>query len=294
MTNGNDAGGLKSALVGYVAASLIAHAIIVLAAIALYSAPQKKLFVTPAYTVVSIASPSTPLNPPLLRGDAKPALPGVPSSVPSAPSVIERPSAPPEKPVKPGKAAKETGRPLKADVGALNATIKKIERKVKKEKALDSERASVASAIESIRKKQKGTPGKGGATQTINSTGRQAPAPVAKAADQKAPSGPANTSLTQGNLSTRYPAYYALIRDRVQENWKYPFQDDKVLVTISMKIDKTGALLEVTLEKGSGNALLDASLINAVKKAAPFPALPHGFEGDFLETGLRFCQGCTE
>ncbi len=271
MSGDNGAGGLKGALVGSVAASLIAHAIIVAAAIALYGAPQKKLFVTPAYTVVSIVAPSS----------AKPALP----------TLTARPSAPPEKPVKTGKAAKETLKPLKTDVGA---TIKKIEHKVQKERAIERERASVASAIESIRKKQKGRPGKEGAPQTTKSTGREGAAPVAKAADPKAQASPANTSLTQENLSTRYPAYYALIRDRVQENWKYPFQDDKVLVTISMKIDKTGALLDVTLEKGSGNALLDASLINAVKKAAPFPALPHGFEGNFLETGLRFCQGCTE
>ncbi|MBI5235148.1 MAG: TonB family protein [Deltaproteobacteria bacterium] len=280
------AGGLKSA----VAASLIAHTIIAIAAIALYGAPQKKLFVAPNYTVVSIASPSTPFNSTLLTGESKPALPGAPN----VPSVIGIPSASPEKPVKTTKIAKETERPIKTDVGAA---IKKIERKAQKEKALERDKRDVETAIESIKKKQVGKSVKGAPHIPPDKGGLKGVAttvPVPMTADQKAQAGTTGASLTQENLSAGYPAYYALIRDRVQENWKYPFQDDKALITISMKIGRTGALLDVALEKGSGNALLDSSLINAVKKAAPFPPLPHGFEGDFLETGIRFCQGCAE
>lgn len=281
MTGDNGINGLKSALT----ASLIAHILLAVAAIALYSAPRKKLFSTAAYTIVSIAAHSS----------AKPA-PTRPSSAPPEKLIKTKgvgPNDAPKTAKTAPKAIKETAKPVKTDV---NAAIKKIEHKVQKERAIERERTSVSSAIESIKKRQRGKPGEGGALLAIKSAGKEEGAPIAGTAQSKAQTvtGPANTSLTQENLSARYPAYYALIRDRVQENWKYPFQDDRVLVTVSMKIDKAGTLLDVTLEKGSGNALLDASLINAVKKAAPFPALPHGFEGDFLETGLRFCQGCTE
>lgn len=97
-------------------------------------------------------------------------------------------------------------------------------------------------------------------------------------------------------IEAKYPAYYSIIKDRVQAAWIYPegFNANDVSIVISIKIGKSGRLIDSWVEKGSGNKNFDDSLINAVKKASPFPPLPQDFKNVYLETGLRFCPLCKE
>jgi TonB family protein len=81
----------------------------------------------------------------------------------------------------------------------------------------------------------------------------------------------------------------------VQENWSYPeaYQRAGLSMIVSLRIARTGKLISVWVEERSGNPRFDSSLVNAVKKAAPFEPLPQGFDGAWLETGLRFCPECS-
>lgn len=97
-------------------------------------------------------------------------------------------------------------------------------------------------------------------------------------------------------IEAKYPAYYSIIKERVQAAWIYPegFNASDVSIVISIKIGKSGRLIDSWVEKGSGNKNFDDSLINAVRKASPFPPLPQDFKNVYLETGLRFCPLCKE
>jgi TolA protein len=107
--------------------------------------------------------------------------------------------------------------------------------------------------------------------------------------------GPLMTAGAQlSNLQASYPAYYSAITDRVQSSWVFPegMAGKDLSIIVSIKIGKDGGLLESWIERSSGNTLFDESLVNAVKKASPFPPLPEDFKGKYLETGLRFCPMC--
>jgi protein TonB len=59
-------------------------------------------------------------------------------------------------------------------------------------------------------------------------------------------------------------------------------------VIVVIKIQRDGRILEANFEKASGNRQLDASVMNALKKADPLPPLPDDFRESFLEIGIRF------
>ncbi len=110
------------------------------------------------------------------------------------------------------------------------------------------------------------------------------------------PSGTRSSGLRAGEFEIKHKAYFVIIRDRINENWFYPegFNRKGVSVIVSIRIGRGGELIENRVEKTSGNRQFDLSLLHAVKKSAPFPPLPIDFEGEFLETGLRFCPECAK
>ncbi len=79
-------------------------------------------------------------------------------------------------------------------------------------------------------------------------------------------------------------SYYALIRQKIRNEWIYPALDTEGLeVIISIKIDSNGKVLSNVVEKSSGNIIFDRSAIKAVSKASPLP--PPYVE---MEIGFRF------
>ncbi|MFQ5465696.1 MAG: TonB family protein [Thermodesulfobacteriota bacterium] len=119
--------------------------------------------------------------------------------------------------------------------------------------------------------------------------------PAPEVAEEAAPAAAPSGRITMENLKAEYPEYYRAIRDRVWENWIYPMDlgGKDVEVIIAIKIGRSGELLDREIEKSSGNRILDQSLVGAIMKAAPFPPLPEGMAGEYLDTGLRFCPGCA-
>ncbi len=91
----------------------------------------------------------------------------------------------------------------------------------------------------------------------------------------------------------KFKRYYAEVRDKIRSNWIYPGETDKRLEAIySLRISPNGELIKVWKEKGSGNTLFDESGLRAIKKSAPFPALPDEIKEDYFEFGVRFCPEC--
>lgn len=284
------------------AGSVLLHAALLAAAALVYSGANR-VFIAPVYTVDLVAGH----RPHSQAGAEKPAAerPAPPAPVEAA---KEAPAPPkPAEPVKtePVKAApapkKEAPSPDAVKVQkkpTIEDALKKIEKKVEHRK----DEALVASSIEELKHKMEAErlsrEKVARLKEEIASRGSERPAP--QAAVSPAPARQTNPASGGGaqrvSLEEKYSAYYGMLRDRVQENWIYPqgLKDNTISVIVSMKIARSGKLLEVAVERSSGNRAFDDSLLKAIRKAEPFPPLPVDLEGSFLETGLRFCPGCAQ
>lgn len=279
-------------MVKTLAGSVIFHAVIISAGLFLFEAGSKRDFFTPVYTVEIIAPSGVGAAP-------APEAVEAPAQTEAAP---EKTASPPAKEEKKPEAKEEKVRIKES--ASISEALRKVEERVRKK----TEAESVTSKIEEIKKRKEAREKETGGRlselrKELGSRAEPKAGPAApSAADAKSAvktaKGPAGSGATTGagSLKARYPAYYSIIHDRVQENWIYPdgFEYKKVSVIVSIKIDRSGKLLELLLEESSGNKRFDDSLMNAVQKASPFPPLPHEFEGKYLETGLRFCPGCAE
>lgn len=272
------------------AGSVILHAALIAAAVLLYASGAGRVFITPVYTVDLVAQGPRPARqasqpaPPAPAPKAEPAPPepAAPKSAPKAASVKVSPES-----VK----VKETP--------SVDDALKKLEKKVERRK----DEALVASSIDDLKKKMEAE--RRSRDERVSKlreeiTSRTAPAKPREAAPSAKPQASTAMNPSGGaakvDLEKKYPAYYGIIGDKVQENWIYPqeLKDNRISVIVSIKIAKTGKLLDVSVEQSSGNQAFDDSLLKAVKKAAPFPPFPVDMEGSFLETGLRFCPGCAQ
>ncbi|MCL2123798.1 MAG: cell envelope integrity protein TolA, partial [Desulfovibrionaceae bacterium] len=69
--------------------------------------------------------------------------------------------------------------------------------------------------------------------------------------------------------------YGAQIVMAVQPNWHWPAQAKGSLsVTLYLKIDATGRVLDVRVEESSGNAVFDSSAVSAVRVTHMLPPPP--------------------
>lgn len=273
--------GFKKTLAG----SVVLHAAAIATAAFIFASGADRVFIAPVYTVDLVS-----------RGPAR-ATPARSAPAPEPPAP-EPQRAPEEAPTK--QAAQKTAPPtpaaetvkVKAQAKpSVEEALKKIEEKVDRRK----DEKLVASSIDSLKKKLE--------AERLSRVDRVArlKEEISSRASSEVAQAPATGQATAAgaqkvSLEAKYPAYYGMIRDSVQENWIYPegLRDNRISVIVSIKIARTGKLLDVSVEKSSGEEAFDASLLKAVKKAAPFPPLPVDMEGSFLETGLRFCPGCAQ
>lgn len=272
--NGPSMNGFRKTLAG----SVLFHAALLAAAALVYSGGSR-VFITPVYTVDLVAPGQMP-------GKQVPAPEPVPTVEPGQP---EPPAPAPQQKTDPVEAPKDTVKVKEKP--SLEDALKTIQRKVEKRQ----DKALIDSSIDDLRKKMEASKASRERVDKL----REELAARANTQAKAAPAEPMNPAAGGGaaraNLEEKYSAYYGVLRDKVQENWIYPqgLKDNKISVIVSIKIERSGKLLEVSVEKSSGNKAFDASLLTAIKKAAPFPPLPVDLEGSFLETGLRFCPGCV-
>ncbi|MDP2690468.1 MAG: cell envelope integrity protein TolA [Deltaproteobacteria bacterium] len=304
--------------------SLVLHIAVITLALLFFNAPKRKIF-TPVYTVDLVATgPKAKASakksppPPVKEESPAPVEPKAaaePIAEPAPPKAVKK-SEPVKAPLPVKKeAAQETVKmkPRTEEKVSITDKIEEIARKKEREK----EEALLSSSIDDIKKKQQEQSRevserledirKRLAAQEASARAarppagsKDAPRPPAQAA--QAPDSGARTGfigrsgITSENLQTQYREYYNIIHDRVHGQWIYPrgFEYEKVTVIVSIRIDRSGNLIKSWLEESSGNRSFDDSLINATRKAAPFPPLPVDLEGNFLDVGLRFCPKCPE
>jgi periplasmic protein TonB len=97
--------------------------------------------------------------------------------------------------------------------------------------------------------------------------------------------GSGGVGLGAGNpFGNRFGYYAALVRERVAQKWQTAEVDARLKtappVIVTFDIRRDGSVSNVRLLQRSGNVQLDYSCQRAILDAAPFPALPAGYERD--------------
>lgn len=83
-------------------------------------------------------------------------------------------------------------------------------------------------------------------------------------------------------------AYMAKVQRRITRKWRPPLSDYSTKVVVNYIIKKNGDLGKYSITESSGNSRMDVSATEALKKAAPFPPLPSGYNEDTLEVKFTF------
>jgi TonB family protein len=84
--------------------------------------------------------------------------------------------------------------------------------------------------------------------------------------------------------------YYMDVRNTVETSWRKPeFLTKKDLQTlVTIKIRKDGRIVDINVDKSSGNRVYDESIMRALRAAEPLPAIPAVLNTDFVELGFNF------
>jgi TonB family protein len=87
--------------------------------------------------------------------------------------------------------------------------------------------------------------------------------------------------------------YVLLTRDAIQRAWTTPVTIEaagalKGRVTVNYVVSRAGALVDVELTQGSGNDEMDSTLVDAIRRAAPFAPFPEGIAARQMLIRARF------
>lgn len=88
-------------------------------------------------------------------------------------------------------------------------------------------------------------------------------------------------------------AYYlSLIRYRIQENWRPPYQtlgeSDRMTAIVGFRVLRNGVLTDVNLESSSNRFLYDQAAQRAIHAMGNLPSLPEEFSGEYLTVHIEF------
>lgn len=85
--------------------------------------------------------------------------------------------------------------------------------------------------------------------------------------------------------------YQVEVEERIKGNWSYPValqtkEDLEAIVVVMVR--REGAISNMELKKGSGNAIFDQSVLRAVERSDPLPPFPEGYRRSYDEIEIRF------
>ena len=86
--------------------------------------------------------------------------------------------------------------------------------------------------------------------------------------------------------------YLLDIWEKIKGAWNVPGMAKKGLETIVVvKIRKDGRIVDINIEKRSGNRVYDESVLRVLRAVEPLPPIPSSLNTDALEIGFRFLPG---
>jgi len=200
------------------------------------------------------------------------------------PKDLREPKQKPEKSLpeaKEKKASPKKPQPIKKEDDSVSISKKKVP---PKNKATREEVNRLEERIKNIRKKDyidvakagSGGSGRGGAGGGVGS------------------GVPFSGDGTGKPLDPAMQKYLLDIWEKIKNAWNVPGMASykKNLETIVMvKIRKDGRIVDISIEKRSGNRVYDESILRVLRAVEPLPPIPSSLNMDSIEVGFRFLPG---
>ncbi len=101
----------------------------------------------------------------------------------------------------------------------------------------------------------------------------------------------ASGSDADGPLNPLEQKYYLDIMDKIKAVWNMPsiaVGKKNLEMDVVIKIRKDGKLVDINIDKGSGNRIYDESAIRAIRAAEPLPPIPAVLNKDSIEIPFAF------
>jgi protein TonB len=88
-----------------------------------------------------------------------------------------------------------------------------------------------------------------------------------------------------------YPYYSEQIIRKIWGQWRWDGNYGKLRVLVYFKIRRNGTVYDISVRESSGIGEYDKHALDTICRAAPFPDLPDGYEGDLLGVFFEFKCG---
>lgn len=89
--------------------------------------------------------------------------------------------------------------------------------------------------------------------------------------------------------------YIGLLKFRIQENWRTPFQkSDQISAIVGFEVERTGKIINIIVEKSSAVFMYDQAALRAIHLSSPMPPLPDEYPGEHLSVHIEFEGICTD
>ncbi|MEO5332037.1 MAG: TonB family protein [Magnetococcus sp. YQC-5] len=99
-------------------------------------------------------------------------------------------------------------------------------------------------------------------------------------------------TVSLNTQKVRYAAYFARLKERIQQGWVYPAEAKRAKlsgsVAMSFTINRSGEITGIQVSKSSGVLVLDEAALLAVQNVTPFMPLPDDWELEKLHVKTIF------
>jgi colicin import membrane protein len=255
--------------------STILHIIVMAAFSISVKKPYRKLDISSAYSVGLVGD---------IRGGGGSKGVGLPQSKP----VVEQKSTP-EKPAPAPKeqkqiAAKHKPVPMKSEKEAVSLSKQKAP--PAKASPSKEELSHLEARLRDMKKK----------TEYLDvSQGKSSPGPERLAGGGSGGGGPPGSGEGGGRpLDPASQQYMLGVWEKIKNAWGLPGMSkySKNLETVvTIRIRKDGRIVDINIEKRSGNRVYDESILRVLRSVDPLPPIPSSLNTDSLEIGFRFLPG---
>jgi colicin import membrane protein len=152
-------------------------------------------------------------------------------------------------------------KPKESPTDLINKAISKIQQKAKTEN-VDHLNSAIAKLQSKTKTEQKPGGGGGGGSEGIG----------------------------QGISGGPMALYQMEVEAWIKRNWSYPIAMDKkkLEAVVVLMVKQDGAIMKTRLDKRSGNALFDESVLKAVERSNPLPPFPDSYRKSYDEIEITF------
>ncbi len=88
--------------------------------------------------------------------------------------------------------------------------------------------------------------------------------------------------------------YLAQFQERVRQNWRVRQAAGTYVTVVQVRLDRQGSLRELRLQTPSEDPLLDAAVLSAIRRSAPFAPLPESYVGEELMLEVDVLSGSLQ